>query len=286
MSPRISRAAVLTAGVLTALSLASAGARATWRLFGETGADLPDAPLRAPAAATALPDIGPILALAPFGETARAAPALGAPAETSLNLTLQGVALARPASRSSAFIGAPGEPGRYYRVGEEVPGGAVLQSVARDHVELLVGGRREILSFPNGAQARGVAAMRALLPEGVRGDQQASPPAAVPPPSAQRISADEVIDDYRQRIAANPQAVLDQLGLVNVAEGYRVGEGSPEAVRRAGLRAGDIVTRVNGVPVGEVEADRRLFEEIVAAGSARVEIMRGDRVVTLSFPLK
>ncbi|MGD2132846.1 MAG: type II secretion system protein N [Maricaulaceae bacterium] len=287
IGPRAIRLVVLAFGAAVTVSLATTAAQVTWRFAGDGGAPLPPAPAIAQPAPAA-PDIGPILALAPFGEPTRE-PALAAAAETSLNLTLEGVVLARPAARSSAFISAPGEPGAYFRVGDEIPGGAVIESVERDHVVLLIGTRRETLSFPDSGaaaiKARGVATMRALLPESVRGEAP-SPERAQPIPIADRPAPDEVIDDYRRRIAANPQTVLDDLGLAVVAEGYRIGAQAPQSVRRAGFQAGDVVTAVNGVSVGEIEADRQLFEDIAAAGSARVEIMRGDRIVTLSFPLR
>ena len=91
---------------------------------------------------------------------------------------------------------------------------------------------------------------------------------------------------YGNRFRDDPQAVLDELGLVATAEGYRVADGASEAVLRAGLLAGDLVATVNGQQVGNIQRDLNLFDEITAAGHARVEVVRDGRRMALSFPLQ
>jgi len=80
--------------------------------------------------------------------------------------------------------------------------------------------------------------------------------------------------------------VLDNFGVRLTPRGYEVGPAPSIGVTRAGLRPGDVIAAVNGEAVGDVEADRRLYEKIAAAGHARVEILRSGRRVILSFPLK
>ena len=57
-------------------------------------------------------------------------------------------------------------------------------------------------------------------------------------------------------------------------------------MRGAGLAPGDVVEKVNGVQVGDAERDRRLFDEAVVSGRARVEVVRDGRRIILSFPLR
>ena len=261
---------VLAAGLT--VSVAIAGASATWHALGHFPEVRGSADIQSSRAVATPPDLSPIVALAPFGVSVQAEGPLQA---TSANLTLKGVILANPARQSTALISESGGDLRAVAIGETLPGGAVLDAVAADHVVLLIGGRRETLSFPESQSSSGVAAIRAAIP-GANGGVAATT----------QNSPQEAIDTYRQKIADNPQTVLDEFSVSASAEGYRVGPNAAPNVRRAGLMPGDLVVRVNGVAVGDVEKDRSHFETVVASGRARIEVIRNDRLLILSFPLR
>lgn len=264
------------AALLTA-TVALAAANATWHALGHFPDVRPDQ--RTPDfAKPAQPvDLRPILTLAPFGAPTSSDQPLQA---SSTNLVLRGVILASHPESSAAIIADAGGEPRPFSIGEAMPGGAVLDSVAADHVVLLLGGQRERLSFPDSQSSAGVAAIRATIT-----GMPAGPAAtAATAPGARPIA--ETIDVYRQKIADNPQTVLEEFSLKATAQGYLVGETIAPKVKRAGLEPGDLVVRVNGVPVGDIEKDRRLFEDVAASGRARVEVMRGDSLLILSFPLR
>lgn len=266
---------VVAAGITVALGAASA--QLTWHLMGETGGTAVMAPSAFPSEAPARPpDLTPILALAPFG-TAAVQTSEPQAKETTLGLILHGVVVAASPSESIALIAAPGGKVVAYGTDASLPGGAKLVQILADKVMLRIGGETETLSFPKLSDRSGVAAIRARLPANVTG---------TPVQSGSALSSDAVIDGYRRRIAANPKAVLDDLGVTATPEGYRIGSDPSLGVRQAGLRAGDMITRVNGVEVGDIEQDRRLFEKIAASGRARVEVVRDGRRVILSFPLR
>lgn len=273
--------------IATALAAISIGLHAgplPWRFAGDSG-------LPAPAIVAATADEGdpvsiePILALAPFGRLAPA-PAPETPVEeTALGLTLHGVVIATDAARSSAIISSGEVPARSYQVGEVVAEAATLIEVQGDHVVIEVAGRRETLSFPEIRSAtgrsggdRGVAALRALV---TGNGGAANAPAETP-----RNDPEAVIARYRERIQANPQTVLDGLGLEATAQGYRIGETASNGVRRAGLQPGDVVEKVNGQQVGNIERDRDLFDAVAASGRARIEVLRDGQRVVMSFPLR
>lgn len=67
--------------------------------------------------------------------------------ETRLKLELKGVFSSTNANASSALIAEKNQAAKYYRVGDELPGGAILNSVASDHVKLKRNGIDEALSF-------------------------------------------------------------------------------------------------------------------------------------------
>jgi general secretion pathway protein C len=284
--------------VVVAASVALALADLTWRLLGEPGGPArTEAPAPARAARAAI-DVSAIVALAPFGEAAQLG-AVGAP--TGSPLVLKGVFAAGGSSRSAALIEADGRV-QSYAVGEVVPGGGVIEAVAVDHVLIRVAGRLETLAFPTGAapsgsaaaasppptgpatapaaRSSGVAAIRSLIPPEASGVARPAPPA---PPAAAPGAALETLN---RRAADNPQALLQSLGAERTGNGYRIGPGVSDDLRRAGLLPGDVIERVNGAPVGDVERDRRVFEQAVASGRARVDVVRDGKRLSLSFPLR
>jgi general secretion pathway protein C len=95
-------------------------------------------------------------------------------------------------------------------------------------------------------------------------------------------SLDEVVADYRDRLQSDPEGTLNNLGLQPIssgaAEGYRLGNlAQSPYLSQTGLQAGDIILSVNGNPVGNVAQDQMQIDNIMAQGSARLEVQRGDR---------
>jgi general secretion pathway protein C len=95
-----------------------------------------------------------------------------------------------------------------------------------------------------------------------------------------------VVEQYRQRLAGNPQALASEMNVTATPAGYRVGENPPAPLRAAGLQPGDIVERVNNQPVGTLGNARSVLDQAILSGGARVEVLRNGRRITLSFPLR
>ena len=269
--------ALVVLGVLASLAWAAAGV--TWHVAGFASVAPAEAPAPAITAADApATDIGPALALAPFG-TAPPPPAAVRETETALDLVLRGVVVQADPALSSALIG-HGSQTDSYRPGDSVADQATLISVATDKVVLDVNGKRETLSFPRVGDAAGAAP----APGGVGALEAAVSAAAVS--DAPPTTPEDFINLWRERISANPQDVLDEIGLIPTENGYRIADVHDSGVGRAGLRAGDLVTRVNGQAVGNVEQDRKLYEDVAASGLARIEVQRDGRTIVMSFPLR
>lgn len=293
---------VVTVAVVGSVALAMAGL--TWRLLGEPGGPpRTDAPVPTRAARAAV-DVTAITALAPFGEAVE----LGvATAPTSSALVLKGVFAAGGSTRSAALIEAEGRV-QSYGVGEVLPGGGVVEAIAADHVQIRIAGRAEILAFPNGdattrsaaappptadklatsppqaAPSSGVAAIRSLIPPEAAGVARSAPSA--PTPAARSNTPGAALETLNRRAADNPQALLQSLGAEPTGNGYRIGAGVSDDLKRAGFRPGDLIERVNGSAVGDVARDRRVFEQAVASGRARVDVVRDGKRLSLSFPLR
>lgn len=239
-------------------------------------------------------DIDAILARNLFGAAdssvrpvAKSTPAV----ETRLPLELHGVFVAEVADDSAAIIAQKGKPGLLYTIGQVVPGNAKLVEVHADHIVLSRAGSRETLKFPQAGDRLLVGA------ENDSSAAQTRPPSSgwkpvpanrsrsaseQPAADATAATARDFVNDYRQRMDEDPQQTLAELGITPVAEGqtsgYRLGSlANSPYLSRTGLQPGDVILSVNGRPVGDVNQDRMEIENVLAQGSARLEVQRGTR---------
>jgi general secretion pathway protein C len=170
--------------------------------------------------------------------------------------------------------------------------------VLDDRIVLRRAGRLETLRFPEAGDGSGfvsgdeAAPLAAAAGDSIRIDPDSgdAPPGmdeAVDPDGAAAEDASgetlaERIGQFRERLDVDPQGALAEVGVEPVADGsaagYRIGDQVPAArLSSVGLRPGDLILSVNGQAVGNVEQDRAQLQDIVDAGSARLEIQRGDR---------
>jgi general secretion pathway protein C len=259
MTPRQAKLGVdvFTGAVIVSVAFALAGL--TWRLQGEPGIGPSAAPVVPGRAATS--DIGPLIALAPFGVPVAVANADG----NSGGVILKGIFLARPADSSIVLIATADGKVSSYGVGSAV-GGGVIESIEAEQISLRTPTGLQTIGFnpvagpaqpANGttapasgtAQASpspqpvfGVDAVRALIPPSAQGRPAPPPPAPAP-------------------LSGGP------------------------ALAAAGIRPGDVIQQVNGRPVQAGTNERELMASAIAAGSARVEIIRDGQRMTLTVPV-
>lgn len=248
---------VFTGAVIVSVAFALAGL--TWRLGGhaDVGA-ITVPPLRT---AAPVPDLGPALALAPFG---RAGADADSATPTTLQLTLKGIVFARPAELSIAYIQSGSEAMKPLKVGEAV-GGATISAIQINRVILNNGGRSEFLAFPDPfakpgtTPAAGAATVAPVAPAG-------NAVTAAPPPAP---------------TSATPEAMLQRLGATPTDGGYRIGAGAP-----AGLQQGDVIQQLNGSPLTSPDAARAAIAGAQASGTAQIQILRNGRSVTVTVPMR
>ena len=235
-------------------------------------------------------DLGEILKASLFGRAPNdqntGAQALQPTAKTRLPLTLQGVFVADPASDSAAIIARKGKPGKLYAIGDGLPGNATLRAVQVGQVILLRAGQHETLTFPETASFRKV---RIAAPDATASNR----PWPNPEPRQERPaeSASQLVERYRERLNHNPEQLLEELAIAPVsrgeAAGYRVGNlANLPYLSQTGLLAGDLIVSINGRSVGDVQADRLTLNNLLASGTVRIEVQRGERrfFVTTSLP--
>ncbi|XOV82075.1 MAG: type II secretion system protein N [bacterium] len=249
---------------------------------------------RTPASARPAANVNWILGKHLFGE-AGAAPVVAARDEpvqqTRLPLELQGVFMADENQASAAIVAQRGKPGKRYVVGDTLPGNAVLDEVFTNRIVLVRAGVRETLPFPKFksefiAEDYPDESIEATDPDGqvdnTYGDDISNDS------ESDEVEPEEIVEAYRERLAEDPAAALNDLGVETVESGgYRIGNLSQNPLLQStGLQAGDVILSVNGQPVGDISQDQLELDNIMAQGSARIEIQRGDRrfFITASLP--
>ena len=279
--------------VCVTASLAIAAGQVFWHVMGETSEKPAEIsfPARSAPPAPAPVDLIPAVALAPFGSAEQEQQTPVTPQATTLDLALRGILLQSDPSLSFALIATDGATLRY-ATGDSIAGKAVLMAINDRHVVLDVDGTHQILGFPNAEMPdlsnaetsenptplSNLDRLRAALSVGSGSIEIKDPP----PPE----TTEEYISMWRERIIRNPNQVLGEIGLLATEKGYIVDETHDPGVKLAGLKAGDRVARVNGQTVGNIEQDRKFFDDVAASGVARLEVVRDDKTFVLSFPLR
>jgi general secretion pathway protein C len=275
--------------VLIAALLAFSLAQLTWLLVtesnGEAAVPLPAiAPSSAPAAKPPA-SLARVAALHLLGRSDEPPPAqqqapISAP-ETRLNLTLRGLVALDSQDAALAIIAQGGGDEQSYKVGDTVPGGALLYEIHADRVILERGGRFETLTLPREKMESATApAQSALARPLIGGDVRAGQPV-----DARQLRA------LRENLLKNPQEAMQLINAQPVMDGgqmkgYRVNPGRDRKLfNNVGLRPGDIVTSVNGIPLNDLSQMGALFNQLSSANRLDVTLERGGRETQLSLGL-
>ncbi len=220
--------------------------------------------------------------------------------QTQLPLDLQSVFVADEAAASAAIVAQRGKPGQLYSVGDKLPGNAELVEVLTDRIILRRAGAREALLFPKSKS--NLSAAPIYDDEDLSDASGELPPLEEPGNLADEIDAtdeeaqmadspEDVLRAYQDKIAEDAQGTLDELGIEAVDEdgtgGYRIGDVAQSPyLRQTGLQPGDGILSVNGRQVGDIQQDQLELENIMAQGSARIEVQRGSRRFFITASLK
>jgi general secretion pathway protein C len=209
-------------------------------------------------------DIGGLVNAHLFGNAA--APASGDAANappSSMPLVLAGVLATADPKLGMAIIGESAQAAKVVSVGQQVPGGAQLNSVYNDRVIIDRGGALESVLLPrrNGA----------LAP---------------PPPPLQAVSANnnEAMVERMRKLVTDEPGLIGQIMRPQPVyaggqmRGFRLYPGANrQAFARMGLRAGDMVTAINGTPLNDKERAQEIFGTLASSTDARITITRNGR---------
>ena len=188
-------------------------------------------------------------------------PASREPKATTANLKLAGTIATENPNRGVAIIDGGNAHSKVYWAGQDV-GGALLRSVYLDHVLLDRKGSLEILALPRLTDRPGALAIASPVPRAAALTAQDS------------ASSDELPTEER-----SVQLATTTIGGVR---GFRiVGGKALEGLRASGLVPADVVTAINGTPVGDQDSAQQSMNE-VQSGPLVVTVMRRGHPVDIS----
>jgi general secretion pathway protein C len=182
---------------------------------------------------------------------------------SSMPLVLAGVLATPDPKQGMAIIGESAAAAKVVAVGQQVPGGALLHSVYSDKAIIDRAGVLESV----------------LLPKRMAGSMAPMPPPPPPVTSGQ----DPTLERMRRLVSDDP-AVIGQVMRPQPVfaggkmRGFRVYPGvNREAFARLGLRAGDLVTAINGTPLDDKDRAQEIFSTLNSSSDARISVTRNGR---------
>ncbi len=193
------------------------------------------------------------------------------------NFSLQGVVVGVPSQFSSAVIKANNVAERY-RVGEYIANTQYqLAEVYWDKV---------ILRSESGASE--ILKMNAL--ENLNQDLSLNPqanPSTVAPLMPTPQTTEQALGSAVQQIQENREQYLQNMGAnSDGGAGYQVTARTPLVLRRKlGLQPGDRVLSLNGQTLNAGQNEAQLLEQARQSGQVKLEIQRGEQVITIQQDL-
>ena len=261
-STALARAPQVVTFVL-ALGIAAQLALILVSLTGRSRQTAPPAVNASPVAAAF--DIGGLVNAHLFGNAAVQASGDAANAPpTSIPLVLAGLLATSDPKQGMAIIGESAAAAKVVSVGKQVPGGAQLHSVYADRAIIDRSGVLESVYLPRRTAAIG--------------------PAAMPPPAPPTSGNSEAMLDRMRKLVNDDPGVIGQIMRPQPVfaggkmRGFRVYPGANrQAFARMGLRAGDLVTAINGTPLDDKDRAQEIFGTLNSSTEARVTITRANR---------
>ncbi len=255
-------------------------ARLIWLLYPAGGAPQWTPPAELPQSgpvALAPADYASIAAAHLFGEVSAEAPSLAGDAalnapDTSLSLQLRGSIAADDPRMAHAIIADSSGNERVYFTNGSLPGGATVQRIQSDLVVLARAGQLEVLRLPREGQPGG---------SGSRNTGRATLMAQVATPPPQPA----VPDIVAQGAAGFLDVVRPQPFMPNgQLKGYRIYPGpNRQQFASLGLRAGDLVTEINGIALDNPAQGMEVFRSLGEATQVTVTVERDGQPQVLSL---
>jgi len=210
-------------------------------------------------------DIGGLVNAHLFGNAAVQASGDAANAPpSSMPLVLAGVLATEDPKQGMAIIGESAQGAKVVAVGQQVPGGAQLNSVYNDRAIIDRGGVLEAVYLPRKTGGAIVGPAPEPIPTAAEGNEA-------------------MVERMRKLVSDDPGLISQVMRPQPVfaggeMKGFRIYPGANrQAFARMGLRAGDMVTAINGTPLNDKDRAQEIFGTLASSTDARVTITRNGR---------
>ena len=232
-----------------------------------------------------------------FGASRATAATGGTAPATTLSLILRGTFAASDPKSGIAVIAGQGGEESAYSVGQEVTPGARLTAVYPDHIVLTHEGVEESLALPRDRNLTPSDIVRAT-PATASSRAANSPIAGSPNTSAAPAAATQTAHapaDWQQTVARmrdNPAELMKRVQVVPVLDGGRLtgvrlsAGGDTALIQQIGLRPGDVVTAVNGMPIDSFARGEEIMSKLKNANSVNVTVVRDGKPIALTVGLQ
>lgn len=210
--------------------------------------------------------------------------------ETKLQLTLQGTFLTSNKQDAQAIIAPKNGTATEYSIGQPLPGGAKLQDIQADKVILEHQRRLETLSLLNEQAKAGVnLTTRQTSAPAKSNNLPTHPPLAV---SNTNQNLSQRLQQYRQRIQKDSSEMAKLIRVSPTRQqgkfiGYTLNPGRDAALfKQIGLRAGDILTHLNGRILDAPMKGLKALNELAETDFVELQILRNGSSMQFSFSLR
>ncbi|WP_028055636.1 type II secretion system protein N [Sphingobium bisphenolivorans] len=181
---------------------------------------------------------------------------------TSLALTVYGIRLNEGSGQGSAIVAGPDGVQNSYAVGDEIMPGVVLKAVAFDHITIDRGGAEEQVFLDQSQPAPAVA-----------------PGGAAPGAPALVGQDNPTADSLKRDIGFTPRMQNGRVtGLILSGRG--------PGFQVAGFQPGDIVTAVDGQPIGSASDLQALQGKLIPGARISLTVERGASPATINLTLQ
>jgi general secretion pathway protein C len=262
----------LACNLLLILLIAASLARIGWLLYPlpQSRFELP-VPTALPARSGQLPKVNV--------EQIAAANLFGLRQSTGTTAPVKGILAFGSETASRALIADGSGKEKPYAVGDDVPGGAILKAIHADRVILERSGRFETLRLERNKSGGSAAA-------------SFTPPAATPAAAAGSTGGEATtLAELRNELLREPGKASQYVRLQPVysdgkLQGYRLYPGANRTLfQQVGLRAGEMVTSVNGVQLDDAAKALQLLGDLREVSELTLTLDRGGETRTLNLNL-
>jgi general secretion pathway protein C len=209
---------------------------------------------------------------------------------TTLKLVLRGTLALPDAAQGMAIIADEHGLEKNYKVGDTVSGGAKLGEVYSDHVVLSHDGIAESLLLPKPDEHAPPLPTQNMQRLAGGNATSSMPPGYTSRPST---ASTTTIGKAGAASIANAEDLARQVHIDPVFENGKLsgarlsGSGAVSALMsQAGLKATDVVTSVNGMPLSNLSNPQQMMDNLRNAASVQVTVQRDGKPATLTLPLR